>query len=144
MTDPYSLLGVDRNASDDEVKKAYRRLSRKYHPDANINNPHKEEAEAKFKEVQQAYQQIMDEREPVMVLTAGSADTVPLAAGVMISTGEASTVRRQKKMSICALRQIISAAGIIRKRSMCWTGSGTGVLSGIFTAHRQIQVSAIM
>ena len=63
MTDPYSLLGVDRNASDDEVKKAYRRLSRKYHPDANINNPHKEEAEAKFKEVQQAYQQIMDERE---------------------------------------------------------------------------------
>ncbi len=63
MTDPYSLLGVDRNASDDEVKKAYRRLSRKYHPDANINNPDKEEAEAKFKEVQQAYQQIMDERE---------------------------------------------------------------------------------
>ena len=63
MTDPYSILGVDRNASDEEIKKAYRRLSRKYHPDANINNPHKEEAEAKFKEVQQAYQQIMNERE---------------------------------------------------------------------------------
>lgn len=63
MSDPYSILGVDRNASDDEIKKAYRSLSRKYHPDANINNPHKNEAEAKFKEVQQAYQQIMDERE---------------------------------------------------------------------------------
>lgn len=63
MSDPYSILGVDRNASDEEIKKAYRRLSRKYHPDANINNPHKDEAEAKFKEVQQAYQQIMDERE---------------------------------------------------------------------------------
>lgn len=63
MSDPYSVLGIDRNASDDEIKKAYRRLSRKYHPDANINNPHKDEAEAKFKEVQQAYQQIMDERE---------------------------------------------------------------------------------
>lgn len=62
MPDPYSVLGVDRNASDDELKKAYRSLSRKYHPDANINNPHKDEAEAKFKEVQQAYQQIMDER----------------------------------------------------------------------------------
>ena len=37
-------------------------MSRKYHPDANINNPNKEEAEAKFKEVQQAYQKIMDER----------------------------------------------------------------------------------
>ena len=63
MSDPYSVLGVDRSASDDEIKKAYRTLSRKYHPDANINNPHKDEAEARFKEVQQAYQQIMDERE---------------------------------------------------------------------------------
>lgn len=63
MTDPYKILEIDRNASDEEVKKAYRKLSRKYHPDANINNPNKDEAEAKFKEVQQAYQQIMDDRE---------------------------------------------------------------------------------
>jgi len=63
MIDPYSVLGVPRNASDEEIKKAYRSLSRKYHPDANINNPNKEQAEAKFKEVQQAYQQIMRERE---------------------------------------------------------------------------------
>lgn len=63
MIDPYSVLGVDRTASDDEVKKAYRRLSRKYHPDANINNPDKDEAEDRFKEIQQAYQQIMDERQ---------------------------------------------------------------------------------
>ena len=62
MTDPYSVLGVSRDASDDEIKKAYRNLSRKYHPDANINNPNKDQAEAKFKEVQQAYQQIMKER----------------------------------------------------------------------------------
>ena len=63
MTDPYSVLGIPRDASDDEIKKAYRSLSRKYHPDANINNPNKDQAEAKFKEVQQAYQQIMHERE---------------------------------------------------------------------------------
>lgn len=63
MSDPYSTLGVHRGASDEEVKKAYRALSRKYHPDANINNPNKAQAEAKFKEVQQAYQQIMDEKE---------------------------------------------------------------------------------
>ena len=57
MTDPYSVLGVSRDASDDEIKKAYRNLSRKYHPDANINNPNKDQAEEKFKEVQQAYSQ---------------------------------------------------------------------------------------
>lgn len=63
MFDPYSVLGVSRNASDEEIKKAYRRLSRKYHPDANINNPNKAQAEEKFKEVQQAYEQIMKEKE---------------------------------------------------------------------------------
>ena len=63
MTDPYKVLGVDRNASDEEIKKAYRRLSRQYHPEANINNPNKDQAEARFKEVQQAYDQIVKERE---------------------------------------------------------------------------------
>ncbi len=63
MLDPYSVLGVSRNAPEDEVKKAYRTLSRKYHPDANVNNPNRDKAEEKFKEIQQAYQQIMRERE---------------------------------------------------------------------------------
>lgn len=63
MTDPYRVLGVSRDATDDEIKKAYRNLSRKYHPDANINNPNKAGAEEKFKEIQQAYNRIMDERQ---------------------------------------------------------------------------------
>lgn len=61
--DPYQILGVTRGASDEEIKKAYRNLSRKYHPDANINNPNKAAAEEKFKQVQQAYDQIMKEKE---------------------------------------------------------------------------------
>lgn len=63
MTDPYSVLGVSRDASDEDIKKAYRTLSRKYHPDANINNPNKDKAEEMFKTVQQAYNQIMKEKE---------------------------------------------------------------------------------
>lgn len=62
MNDPYRTLGVPRNASDDEIKKAYRKLSRKYHPDSNVNNPNKEAAEEKFKEIQAAYEQIMNEK----------------------------------------------------------------------------------
>lgn len=55
---PYDVLGVSPDATDDEIKKAYRELSRKYHPDANVDNPLKDLAEEKFKEVQEAYDTI--------------------------------------------------------------------------------------
>lgn len=60
---PYKVLGVSEDATEDEIKKAYRSLSRKYHPDSNINNPNKELAEERFKQVQEAYKLIMDMRE---------------------------------------------------------------------------------
>ena len=62
MSDPYKVLGITRDATDEEIKKAYRDLSRKYHPDANVNNPNKYKAEEMFKLVQQAYDQIMNEK----------------------------------------------------------------------------------
>lgn len=61
--DPYKVLGVSYNATDDEIKKAYRKLSRKYHPDANVGSPNQAAYEEKFKEVQQAYRIIMDQRQ---------------------------------------------------------------------------------
>ena len=60
--DPYQVLGVSRSATEEEIKKAYRSLSRRYHPDANVNNPNKAQAEEKFKQIQSAYQEIMKER----------------------------------------------------------------------------------
>lgn len=61
--DPYQVLGVDPSATDDEVKRAYRSLSRKYHPDANVNNPNKAAAEEKFKQIQAAYDTVMKQRQ---------------------------------------------------------------------------------
>ena len=62
MLDPYLVLGVGRYDDDQKVKKAYRALSKQYHPDNNINNPNKAAAEETFKKIQIAYEQIMHER----------------------------------------------------------------------------------
>lgn len=55
--DYYKVLGVDKKATSDDIKKAYRKLARKYHPDANANNP---QAEEKFKEIGEAYEVLKD------------------------------------------------------------------------------------
>lgn len=57
MSDHYATLGVDRNATDDEIKRAYRDLARRYHPDSNPDDP---EAEERFKQVTAAYEVLRD------------------------------------------------------------------------------------
>ena len=58
MNDPYKVLGVSRTATDDEIKKAYRELARKYHPDNYQDNPLADLAEEKMKEINEAYDAI--------------------------------------------------------------------------------------
>ena len=58
MRDPYEVLGVSPDAGDDEVKRAYRDLARKYHPDNYQNNPLADLAEEKMKEINEAYDAI--------------------------------------------------------------------------------------
>ena len=61
--DPYKVLGVTPQTSDDDVKRAYRELARKYHPDNYINNPLADLAEARMKEINEAYDQIMNQQQ---------------------------------------------------------------------------------
>lgn len=56
MKDPYEVLGVPHGASDEEIKKAYRELARKYHPDNYANNPLADLAQEKMKEINEAYE----------------------------------------------------------------------------------------
>ncbi len=69
MNDPYKVLGVSRDATDEEIKKAYRNLARKYHPDNYVGNPLADLVEEKMKDVNEAYNTIQKER------AAGGADS---------------------------------------------------------------------
>ena len=62
MNDPYKVLGVSRDATDDEIKKAYRELARKYHPDNYVDNPLADLVQEKMKEINEAYDQIQKMR----------------------------------------------------------------------------------
>lgn len=62
MKDPYSVLGVGKNATDEEIKTAYRELARKYHPDNYADNPLSDLAGEKMKEINDAYDEIMNRR----------------------------------------------------------------------------------
>lgn len=62
MNDPYATLGVSPSASDEEIKKAYRELARKYHPDNYQDNPLADLAEEKMKEINEAYELINRQR----------------------------------------------------------------------------------
>ena len=62
MNDPYQVLGVSEGATDEEVKKAYRDLARKYHPDNYHDNPLADLAQERMKEINAAYEQITKER----------------------------------------------------------------------------------
>ena len=76
--DYYELLGVARNASDQEIKRAYRKLAMKYHPD---KNPDNKEAEAKFKEINEAYEILRDSQKRAAYDQFGHAGVDPSMGG---------------------------------------------------------------
>lgn len=69
--DPYTVLGVQRNATQKEIKSAFRKMRKKYHPDLNRDDP---TAEEKFKEVNEAYENLGDEDKRAFYDRTGSTD----------------------------------------------------------------------
>ena len=95
MSDPYKVLGVSSNATDDEIKKAYRALVKQYHPDNYADNPLANLAADKMKEINEAYSEIQKLRSG----GGSSSDSGSTASGVKIVGGDCSIRAKADKTS---------------------------------------------
>ncbi|MEA4822538.1 MAG: J domain-containing protein [Clostridiaceae bacterium] len=100
--DPYKILGVSRTASDEEIKRAYRDLARKYHPDNYVNNPLADLAQEKMKEINEAYDRIQKER------AGGSSSSYSYNA----SSSDQSYTGYSGSTEYAGIRQMIAAGNL--------------------------------
>ena len=116
MTDPYVVLGVSRTASDEEIKKKYRELARKYHPDNYANNPLADLAQEKMKQINEAYDAITKER------AGGGAQYKTYTQPGSTSSGSASGPYRDVRSAIMAgdLARAEMILGSIVERNAEW------------------------
>lgn len=104
MTDPYSVLGVSSSASDDEIKKAYRELAKKYHPDNYQNSPLSDLAEEKMKEINAAYDEIQNRRQ---------------GKGSSATGGYYSSSQGSPRPDLQAIREMINAGNLTEAQRLC-------------------------
>ena len=113
MNDPYVVLGVDKNASEEDIKKAYRELARKYHPDHYSDNPLSELAAEKMKEINEAYDAIMNERR-------GNAGNRNTSYSSQSSTGEFKDIRDMINRGQIDQAQVVLDGIPISRRNAEW------------------------
>ncbi len=123
MKDPYTVLGVAHNATDEDIKKAYRALARKYHPDNYADSNLADVAEEKMKEVNEAYDAIQKQRAGGSDSTYGGSYYNPGSAGFggqQYNSGDFAKVRQLFNMGHFAEAELILDAAPQSQRSAEW------------------------
>lgn len=115
MNDPYSVLGVDPSASDEEVKRAYRELARKYHPDNYQGNPLADLAEEKMKAINEAYDAIEKQRQG-----GGGAYSAHTSTYSSEASGDPAFARIRSAISAGDLQLADQLLGAIADRGAEW------------------------
>lgn len=93
MKDPYEVLGVSPGASEEEIKKAYRDLARKYHPDNYQNNPLADLAQEKMKDINEAYDALTKKRSSTGPGAGGYGYSGQASGGTYQTTPEFAKIR---------------------------------------------------
>ena len=121
MSDPYQVLGVDPSASDEEVKRAYRELARKYHPDNYQNNPLADLAEEKMKEINEAYEAITRMR------SGGGGYQSSYGGGTTNTSGGYQYQNAGGNAAYARIRQLINAGNLeMAEQLLMQTGTRNG------------------
>ena len=115
MLDPFIVLGLTSDASKEEIKEIYRQLSRKYHPDNNINNPDKEYSDGMFRLIQSAYEQIIEIREYTELKSTAAPSEGPAALTVLSQKPDKSA--KDAPVTGTERAPIQNAAALLRKHS---------------------------
>src|SRR5207253_165180 len=118
--DYYEVLGVNRGVSADEIKTAYRKLARKFHPDL---NPGDKAAEERFKELQEAYDVLSDEENRKLYDLRGE----DIEAQLELSLEEAHRGgRRTLQMQVAETCPTCNGTGVVKDNETCQTCGGAG------------------
>ena len=130
MNDPYKTLGIEPGASDEEIKRAYRELARKYHPDNYQNNPLADLAEEKMKEINEAYDALTRQRSG-----GGGGYSSGYSAGYASQSAGGYQYQRQSAGSAeyARVRQLINA-GQLDQADALLQGSGPKTAEYYFLA----------
>ena len=94
MTDPYKVLGISPEATDEQVKAAYRELAKKYHPDNYADNPLSDLAQEKMKAINEAYDTIMNQRATGRGTASAASGAGGYRAGTAAGSGQFADIRR--------------------------------------------------